>query len=129
MHGAPADPFGVAALGPDRGAAGVQVEVFDVQRQDFAGAGGGFVEHPPQGLLPQRNVAAGQRPVDRRPGHSAGGVEVLAAPFGAGRQTGPGSQQAAHQDSQAATAPRLRFQVAGAGVSAAAPAGRPAPPR
>ena len=28
--GAPADPFGVAALGPDRGAAGVQVEVFDV---------------------------------------------------------------------------------------------------
>src|SRR6266566_7767161 len=37
--GAPADPFGVAARGPARGAAGVQVEVFDVQRQDFAGAG------------------------------------------------------------------------------------------
>ena len=83
---APADPFGVAAFGADRGAAGIQVEVFDVQRQDLAGAGGGLVEHPPQGLLPQRHVAAGEYSVDRRPGHCADGVEVLAAPFGAGRE-------------------------------------------
>ena len=70
--GAPADPFGVAALGADRGAAGVQVEVVDVQRQHLAGAGGGLVEHPPQGLLPQRHVTTGQRPVDRRVGAPRG---------------------------------------------------------
>ncbi len=68
------------------GAAGVQAEVFDVQRQHLAGPGGGLVQHPPQGLLSQRNVATSQRPVDRRAGHRAGGVEVLAAPSGAGRQ-------------------------------------------
>jgi hypothetical protein len=84
--GAPANPFGVAALGTDRGTAGVQVEVFDVQRQHLAGAGGGLVEHPPQGLFPQRHVTAGQQPVNRWPGHDTGGVDVLTAPFGAGRQ-------------------------------------------
>ena len=46
----------------------------------------------------------------------------------AGR-TGAGSRLAAHQDSQAVTAPRLRFQVAGRTAPRAAPAGRPAPPR
>jgi hypothetical protein len=54
--------FGVAALGADRGAAGVQVEVFDVQRQHLARTGGGLVEHPPQGLLPQRHVPGGTAP-------------------------------------------------------------------
>jgi hypothetical protein len=42
----------------------LQVEVLDVQRQDFGGTGGGLVEHPPQGLLLERDVAAGQQPVD-----------------------------------------------------------------
>ena len=49
----PADPSGVAALEADRGAAGVQVEVFDVQLQYFAGTGGGLVQHPPR-ASPQR---------------------------------------------------------------------------
>jgi hypothetical protein len=82
--GAPVDPFGVAAFGADRGAAGVQVEVFDVEGQDFAGPGGRLVEQPPEGFLPQWHVAAGQRAFDRRAGHRPGGVGRFAAPFAAG---------------------------------------------
>jgi hypothetical protein len=38
--GVPVDKLGVAALGPDRGAALLEVEVLDVEREDLAGAGG-----------------------------------------------------------------------------------------
>jgi hypothetical protein len=53
----------------------------------------------------QRNVAAGQRPVDRRAGHRAG-VEVLAAPFGAGRQDRGG--QVGWRRTRTARRPRRR---------------------
>src|SRR5664279_2622045 len=83
--GAPVDPFGVAALGADRCAAGVQVEVVDVQCQDLAGAGGGLIQQPPQGLLPQRHVLAGQLPLDRGPLERPGLVGVLRSPLQRGR--------------------------------------------
>jgi hypothetical protein len=36
-----------AALGDDAGAAELQVEVFDVEGEDFLGAGGRVVQQPP----------------------------------------------------------------------------------
>src|SRR4051794_19468062 len=36
------------ALGNDAGAAEFQVEVFDVEGEDFLGSGGGVVQQPPQ---------------------------------------------------------------------------------
>ncbi|MGW4958815.1 hypothetical protein ACWEPL_16430 [Nonomuraea sp. NPDC004186] len=67
------------------GAAVLQVEVFDVQGEDFGGAGGGLVRHPPQRLLAQRDVAAGQQPVDGGLRDRAGLVGALLAAFGVGR--------------------------------------------
>src|SRR5436190_607027 len=45
---APDDPVGVAAFDGDAGAAVVEVAVFDVEGEHFAGAAGGFVEHAPE---------------------------------------------------------------------------------
>ncbi len=55
----PVHPFGFAALRADRRAAVFQVERLDVEGQDLVGPGRRFVEHPPQRLLPQRDVPAG----------------------------------------------------------------------
>jgi hypothetical protein len=49
--------------------------------QDLAGPGDGLVQHPPQRLLPQRDVAAGQQPLDAAPGQRLGTVAVLPAPL------------------------------------------------
>jgi hypothetical protein len=66
------------------------------------------------GLLPQRNVAASQRPVDRRAGYRVGGVEVLAAPSGAGRQDRGGQPTGGAPGQPGGHGAALRFQVAGA---------------
>jgi hypothetical protein len=47
-----------AAFGPDGRLAVVQVEVLHVDLEDLRRAGRGLVQHPPQGLLAQRDVAA-----------------------------------------------------------------------
>jgi hypothetical protein len=57
-------PFDGAARGTDGGAAVLRVEVFDVEGEDLGDTGGGLVEHPPQRLLAQRDVAARQQPLD-----------------------------------------------------------------
>jgi len=44
-------PVGVPAFGDDPGAFTGSVEVGDVEGEDLAGAGGGFIQQPPQGLL------------------------------------------------------------------------------
>ncbi|WP_162794613.1 hypothetical protein [Nonomuraea lactucae] len=44
---------GVPVAG-DAGAAELQVEVFDVEGEDFLGAGGGVVQEPPQDSFAQR---------------------------------------------------------------------------
>ena len=113
--GAPADPFGVAALGADRGAAGRP--------------GRGLRCSAPAPRWPGRRrsrtaSATGSSPAAERhgesaPGRSSGGVPRVALRCSRRRSAlagkiGAGSRLAAHQDSQAATAPRLRFQVAGA---------------
>jgi hypothetical protein len=49
--GLPDDAVDRAALAADFGAAVAQVEVFDVDVEDFGGAGGSLIQHPPQGLL------------------------------------------------------------------------------
>jgi hypothetical protein len=67
-----------------------------------------------QGLLPQRNVATGQRPVDRRRGTAGVALRCSRRRSALAGRTGACSRLAAHQDSQAVTAPRLRFQVVGA---------------
>jgi hypothetical protein len=44
-------PVDVPAFGDDADAFAGSVEVGDVEGEDLAGAGGGFIEQPPQGLL------------------------------------------------------------------------------
>jgi len=74
-------------LSPSLGAGGcpalLQVEVFDVDGGDLAGPGGGLVQHPPPCLFPQRDVTAGQQPLD--PGGGSALVVRLCsvAPLGA----------------------------------------------
>lgn len=51
------------ALGLDRAAAGGEVQVLDVHAEDLLRAGAGLVEHPPQRLLPQVDLTAGDEPV------------------------------------------------------------------
>jgi hypothetical protein len=82
------DPLGVTALGADRGAAGVQVQILDVERQHLTGTRGGLIQHAPQRFLPQWHVATSQRPFDRRAWQGVGGVGGLAAPFDARSQAG-----------------------------------------
>lgn len=57
----PADEFGLAAFADDRGAAVGKVEVLDVEDQDLVGSGGGLVEEPPEGFLPQRMIGVEER--------------------------------------------------------------------
>lgn len=56
---------GFGALGLHRRGAAREVEVFDVELEQFLGAGAGLVQHPPQRLLAQVDLAAGDEPVDR----------------------------------------------------------------
>lgn len=56
--GLPAHPRDGDVLGADGSAPVLQVEVFDVEGEDFRGSGRRFVEHPPQGPFAQRDVAA-----------------------------------------------------------------------
>ena len=46
----PEDVFFVAAFADDHRSFAGKVHVFDVEREDFPGPGGGLVQHPPQGL-------------------------------------------------------------------------------
>jgi len=55
----PADQLGPTAFADHHGSAVGQVQVLDVEGEDLAGAGGGLVQQPPQGLVPQR-VGGGQ---------------------------------------------------------------------
>jgi hypothetical protein len=52
----PADDLGPAALADHHGAPARRVQIGNVEGEDLAGAGGGFVQQPPQGLLPHRVV-------------------------------------------------------------------------
>ncbi|WP_245668292.1 hypothetical protein [Nocardia xishanensis] len=56
----------VGAFGFHWAAAPDRVQVFDVDLEQFVRASTGFVQHPPQRLLPDVEVAAGDEPVDRR---------------------------------------------------------------
>ncbi|MGO9790164.1 MAG: hypothetical protein ACLP8S_11930 [Solirubrobacteraceae bacterium] len=61
----------------------LEVELLDVEGEDLAGAGGGLVEHPPQRLLPQRDVAARELTLDRSIREILRGVDVLLAALAA----------------------------------------------
>jgi hypothetical protein len=50
-----------AALGGDPAAPEFQVEVLDVEGQEFLGAGGGLVEHPPQDPFAQAVPLIGEQ--------------------------------------------------------------------
>jgi hypothetical protein len=66
--GVPADELGVvAALGPDGCPPLLEVESSTLKGQDLTGPGGGLIQHPPQRLFPQRDVAARQQPLDAGP--------------------------------------------------------------
>ena len=84
--GAPVHPFGLAAFGADGRSAVGEVELLDVEREDLGGARGGLIQHPPQRLLAQRDLAAGELAVDRSLGQVAGVVGVLGAALAVGRQ-------------------------------------------
>ena len=72
--GLPADDLGPAALADYHGAPGSQVQIGDVEGEDLAGAGGGLIQQPPQGLLPQRVV--GVEEDDERAATAGGGATV-----------------------------------------------------
>jgi hypothetical protein len=113
--GAPADPFGVAALGPDRGAAGVQAGGRRCSAPAPRWRGRRFRRASATGSFPAAARRDGTAP-GRSPGRGTARVALRCSRRRsalAGR-TGAASRLAAHQDSQAVTAPRLRFQVAGA---------------
>ena len=55
---------GVAAFGTGPGLPVGQVQVADVQAEDFVGAGGGVVQQPPQRPLPQRDVGPCPQPLE-----------------------------------------------------------------
>src|SRR5450755_463090 len=73
-----------AALGADAAAPELQVQVLDVEGQEFFGAGGGLVEHPPQHPLAQIVPVVGEQLV--QPGArdravaAAGGLAALQPP-------------------------------------------------
>ena len=54
----PEHVFFVAALADDHGSFARQVQILDVECEDFPGPGGGFVQHPPQGLFSQVDVSS-----------------------------------------------------------------------
>lgn len=48
-------------LGGDAAALGLQVEVLDVEGQEFLGAGGGLVEHPPRDPFARAVLVVGKQ--------------------------------------------------------------------
>jgi hypothetical protein len=89
-----------AALGGDPAAAELQVEVLDVEGQEFPGAGGGLVEHPPQDPFAQAVPVAGEQLVQAGAGDgpiaAAGGLAAFQAAGGVGGEDllppGPGGE-------------------------------------
>ena len=77
-------PLGVAAFGDCAGAFVVQVDVLDVEGEDFLRAGGGLVQQPPQALLPDGDVLAAEQPLKGGVGDGLGAVGFLRAPLQAG---------------------------------------------
>ena len=59
--GGPVDVLDRAALGVDAAAPEPQVEVLDVEGQEFFGAGGGLVQHPPQDPLAKAVPVVGEQ--------------------------------------------------------------------
>lgn len=59
----------------------VEVAIHDVELQHRAGAGGGLLQHPPQHVVAQRDVAPGADPVHDRPVHGLDLVDEFLAPF------------------------------------------------
>ncbi|GAA0826815.1 hypothetical protein GCM10009525_21790 [Streptosporangium amethystogenes subsp. fukuiense] len=70
--GGPVHVFDGAALGDDPGAAELQVEVLDVEAEDFLGAGGRVVQEPPQHPFAQGARGIGEQLV--QPGGRDGTV-------------------------------------------------------
>lgn len=65
-HGeAPPLRLGLGALRLHLAAAARQVQLLDIDAQNLLRPGGGLVQHPPQRLLPQVDLTAGDQPVDR----------------------------------------------------------------
>ncbi|GAA3421956.1 hypothetical protein GCM10018952_70380 [Streptosporangium vulgare] len=60
-----------AALGGDAAAPELQVEVFDVEGQEFLGAGGGLIQHSPQDPLAQTVLVVGEQLVQAGAGDGA----------------------------------------------------------
>jgi hypothetical protein len=60
--GFPTDEFGAGVFADHEGAAAGQVEVVDVEGEDFAGAGGAVIEQPPQCFVPQRMLGGQEGP-------------------------------------------------------------------
>jgi hypothetical protein len=56
-----------------------QIQVSHLQFQQLVGAGGGLIQQPPQGSLPQREIAAGELPIKLGAGEGPGAVDLLAA--------------------------------------------------
>jgi len=109
-------PLGVTALGGGAGALVVQVDVLDVEGEDFLRAGGGFIQQPPQALLPDGDILATEQPLQRGVGDGLGAVGF------SGRRSRPAQRSICSQpwrrqntvnERRVAT---CRFQVAGASV-------------
>lgn len=83
-------PVQVAALASHPQAFVVQVHVGDVGAEDLLGPGGGLVQQAPQALLPDRDVAAPETPLQEGGGDGLGAVGGFAAPFEPGRRVLPG---------------------------------------
>jgi hypothetical protein len=56
--GLPQDHVDRVALAAAFGAAVAQIQLVDVEGEDLVGAGGGLIEHPPQGSLPRAEITA-----------------------------------------------------------------------
>ena len=79
--GCPEDVFFVAAFAGDHGSFAGQVQVFHIEREDFPGPGGCFVQHPPQGLFSQVYVSSGPEFFEVLVGDGFGLVAGFPAPY------------------------------------------------
>ena len=86
--GLPDDDVDRAAFAADPGPSVGQVQVLDVEREELGRAGGGLVEHPPQGALAQVDVLAGEQLLDLGPGQGAGPVRPWLAALEHSRRVG-----------------------------------------
>ena len=73
--------FFVAALADDHCPSAGKVHVFDVESEDFPGAGGCLVQHPPQGFLPEVDVSSGPEFFQVLVGDGFGLVAGFPAPY------------------------------------------------